>query len=194
MKRGFLLLLVVVCCTSADKDDMRQRNMLIRKAIVADLYQIDMNAGEWVDSFKVLSVDTLSEKAYLNMWMERLKLAKMFTERRLAMYPVPKSKKVVDSVQEIRSEINAQLQTQKNQLDSCKKVMKRADKQKESGYLAKVYRVFKGPNGIFLKGDGQYLITNGMMAEPYYDHNDTARLVNDFILEARRYMRSETPE
>lgn len=194
MKRGFLLLLVLVFCVSADKDDMHERNMLIRKAIVVDLYQIDVSAGEWVDSFQVLSVDTLSEKAYLNMWSERIQLAKMFTERRLAMYPAPKNKKAADSTKEIRAQISIQLKIQKEQLDSCKRVMKHADKQKGFGYLVTTYRKFKGPNGIFLKGDGQYLITKGMMAEPHYDHNDTARLVNDFILEARRYMRSQTEE
>lgn len=194
MKRGFLLLLVLVCCMSADSDHIQERDMLIRKAIVADLYQIDISAGEWVDSFKVLSVDTLSEKAYLGMWRERILLAKLFTERRLAKYPAPKNKNTVDSMDGIRSQLNAQLSAQKAQLDSCNKVMKRAGKQKGFGYLATAYRKFKGVNGVFLKGNGQYLITKELIAEPYYDHNDTARLVNDFILEARRYMQSRTEE
>jgi hypothetical protein len=197
MKRGLLLLFVLLLCISADTDVTQERDMLIRKAIVADLYQIDISAGEWVDSFKVLSVDTLSEKNYLDMWTERIQLAMMFTERRLAMYKTDKRRKessANDSLQKVRDEISTQLSIQKQQLDSCRKVMKHAEKKKGFGYLATTYRTFKGTNGIFLKGNGQYLITKDLVAEPYYKHNDTTRLLNDFILEARRYMRSETPE
>lgn len=197
MKRGFLLLLVLLFCMSADTDVMQERNMLIRKAIVVDLYQIDISAGEWVDSFTVISVDTLSEKTYLDMWTERIQLAMMFTERRLAMYKTGKKQRTSsanDSLQKVRDEISAQLSIQKKQLDSCRKVMKYAEKKKGFGYLATAYRTFKGINGVFLKGNGQYLITKDLVAEPYYKHNDTTRLLNDFILEARRYMRSETPE
>jgi hypothetical protein len=199
MKRGLLLLLVLICCVSADSDKIQERNMLIRKAIVVDLYQIDISAGEWVDSFKILSVDTLSEKAFLNMWTERIQLAMMFTERRLALFnnnlkKSAKTGRFIDSIKTLRDEVAGYHAQQKVQLDSCKKVMKHAEKKKGFGYLANTYRMFKSPNGVFMKGDGQYLVTRDMQAEPYYKHNDTTRLLSDFVLETRRYIRSEVAE
>ena len=192
-------MLILVCCASADTDKIQDRDMLIRKAIVVDLYQIDISAGEWVDSFKILSVDTLSERAFLNLWTERIRLAIMFTERRLAIFnnslkKAEKTEKYRDSVKALRNEVAGYHAQHKAQLDSCKKVMRRVDKEKGFGYLANTYRRFKSPNGVFITGDGQYLVTGDMKAEPYYKHNDTTRLLNDFVLETRRYIRSEVAE
>ena len=200
MKLFFLALLCAVCL-SADTDKTSVRDESLRRAIVDSLYQIDITEGERVDSFRVLSVDNLSEKGYMAKWMERIKLGLIFTERRLEMFDrelsgdrSKYSKAQMDSIKNMRNNILAYYSLQQYQLDSCNTVLMYADTLKEYGHLAHVYRMFRSKKGVFLKGDGQYLITRDMRAEPYYEHHDTVRLINDFILESRRYMRVEVAE
>lgn len=197
----FVLALLCAVCLSADTDKTRVRDESLRRAIVDSLYQIDIKEGERVDSFRVLSVDNLSEKGYMAKWMERIKLGLIFTERRLEMFDKELSgdrskysKAQMDSIKNMRNNILAYYSLQQYQLDSCNTVLMYADTVKEYGQLAHVYRLFRSKKGVFLKGDGQYLITRDMRAEPYYDHLDTVRLINDFILESRRYMRVEVAD
>lgn len=199
--KPFFLVLLCILCLSADTDKIRARDESLKKAIVDSLYQIDIMEGERVDSFRVLSVDSLSEKGYMAMWMERIKLGMMFTERRLEMFDKELSgdrskysKAQMDSIKNMRNSILAYYSLQQYQLDSCNTVLMYADTQNGYGQLAHVYRLFSSKKGVFLKGDGQYLVTKEMKAEPYYEHNDTVRLVNDFILESRRYMRVEVAD
>ncbi len=197
----FILALLSAFCLSVDTDNIKARDESLKRAIVDSLYQIDATAGERVDSFKVLSVETLSEKEYMTAWMERIKLGMLFTERRLKMFDKELtgdkskySKAKMDSVKNMRNNILAYYSLQQYQLDSCNTVVIYADTQEGFGQLAHIYRLFSSKKGVFLKGDGQYLLTREMKAEPYYEHNDTARLVNDFILESRRYMRVEVAD
>lgn len=199
--KSFFALLVGILFLSADTDETRIRDENLRRAIVDSLYQIDAAAGERVDSFKVVAVESLSEKGYMALWMERIKLGMLFTERRLKMFDQELSgdrskysKPQMDSIKNARNSILGYYSLQQYQLDSCNTTLMYADTQKGYGQLAHIYRMFSSKKGVFLKGDGQYLVTRDMKAEPYYEHYDTVRLVNDFILESRRYMRIEVAD
>lgn len=196
-----LALLFSILFVSAATDNTRTRDESLRRAVVDSLYQIDASAGEFVDSFRVISVQELSEKAFIGMWAERIKLGLMFTERRLNMFDNELTgdkskwgKEAIDSIKSIRNNILAHYSLQQYQLDSCSTAMMYADTQGEYGQLAHIYRMFRSKKGVFLKGEGQYLVTKEMRAEPYYEHSDTTRLVSDFIMESRRYMRVEVDE